>query len=1147
MTILEFSTRLLDLDVRLWVDDEGRLRYSAPPDVMTPDLRAELVERKEEIVTFLRSAGGIAYRDSPPILPVSREGNLPLSFAQQRLWFLDQLDPGNTAYNIFDALRLSGPLDVAMLERCFNEIIQRHEALRTTFAVVAGEPVQIIAPVLTVSLPVVDLQSLSEVEKKVEFRRLAVEETRWSFDLARGPLVQVTVLRLGEREHMLLSNMHHIVSDGWSMGVFIGEVVMLYQAYSAGETSPLAELPIQYADFAVWQRKWLQSEELERQLGHWKKALSGAPAALELATDRLRPPVQTYRGATESFILSERSSAALLALSRAEKSTLFMTLLAAFNVLLYRYTGQEDILVGSPIANRNRAEIEGLIGFFANTLVLRTELSGRPTFRGLLGRVRQMTMEAYAHQDLPFEMLIEKLHPERDLSRTPLFQVMFVFQNAPMPPQKQTELTFDLLEVDNETAKFDLTLSVIETQQGLSGKVSYNTDLFDAGTVRRLVNHLQALLEGIVADPDQRITDVPILTAAERRRLLVEWNGTETEYPREQCLHELFEAQVERTPDAMAVVFEEQHLTYRELNRRANHLAHHLRGQGVRPEVLVAVCMERALEMAVGLLGVFKAGGAYVPLDPTYPQERLSFTLEDAQVAVLLTQEHLVERLTAGEREIICLDADCEDIAPACSENPDSGVTPGNLAYVIYTSGSTGRPKGVLSTHRSLANYLHWFNESLPDDVHCLIATTPLTFDASLKQLFAPLLKGREVWILPSDVIVRPDALLQSLSTRSQVGFNCVPSLWRAVLDTIDSSGDVSATHITCLLVGGEVIGQETINRTLTKLPHLQVRNLYGPTEATANSSVAQITLGDEVTIGRPIANVQLYILDHYMRPVPIGAVGELCIAGAGLTRGYLNRPKLTAEVFIPNPFSKKAGARLYRTGDLVRYLPDGNVEFLGRIDRQVKVRGHRVELGEIEAVLRQHSMLQETAVLLWEDRPGDKRLVAYIVPNNGPESADGELRRFLHEKLPEYMVPSVFVTMESLPLTSNGKVNRRALPAPDGSRPKLETIYVSPRSEAERAIAAMWKEVLHIEQVGVNDNFFDLGGHSLSVVQVHGRLVETFKREFPMTEMFKYTTVSALAQYLGQAPEQANNIVQKTKERAAARRASLRQRVRDR
>jgi amino acid adenylation domain-containing protein len=1100
------------LDIKVWVE-ANRLRVNAPKGALTLALRTELAERKAEIIAFLRQADPASHPKRYVIRPMPQRKNLSLSFAQERLWFLEQLEPGSPVYNIPAVLRLTGALDVQALEQSLNEIVRRHESLRTTFSVVEGEPVQVVVPALTLALPVVALEEFLPDEREAQAMQLATEEAQRPFDLAQGPLLQAALLRLDRENHILLLTMHHIVSDGWSRTVFFRELSTLYEAFYTGEPSPLPDLPIQYADFAVWQREWLPGEVLETQLSYWRQQLAGSPSVLNLPTDRPRPAVQSYRGARQSVMLPSALSESLRALSSQEGATLFTTLLAAFKVLLHRYTGEKDILVGTPIANRNRLEIENLIGFFVNTLVLRSDLSANPTFRELLSQAREICLEAYAHQDLPFEKLVRELQPERNLSHAPLFQVMFALQNVPRQTLELPGLTVNRLEVDSGTAKFDLALSIVEEAEGLRAVCEYNTDLFDATTIERMMGHYQTLLEGIVANPDQRVSLLPLLTEAERHQMLVEWNDTQVDYPEELCIHQLFEAQVERTPDAVAVVFEDQQLTYRELNTRANQLAHYLKERGVGPEVLVGICVERSLEMVVGLLGILKGGGAYVPLDPTYPEERLAYMLEDAQVSVLLTQEWLPKRFPHRTVEVVYLNTGWEAISQESTGNPICKVTTDSLAYVMYTSGSTGQPKGVMIEHKSLINYLYWVNENLLDDTsQSLPMVTRLAFDASLKQLFAPLLSGGEVWGLPDGIITQPAKLLRVLDTRSQVGLNCVPSLWKVMLDAIESNpAIISPKNLTHLFVGGESISRELVHKSFTTLPLLQIWNLYGPTETTANATVAKLLPGEDVNIGQPIANTQVYILDRYLQPVPVGVTGELYIGGAGLARGYHNRPELTAEKFILSPFSSGPNVRLYKTGDLACYLPDGNIEFLGRIDHQVKIRGFRIELGEIETVLGQHPSVREAIVLAREDDPADQRLVAYIVSGQEQAPTNSELSSFLKQKLPEYMVPSAFVMLDMLPLTPNGKVDRQALPAPAQTSPELEEDFVPPHTFLETTIAQVWQEMLGLDRVSVYDNFFDLGGHSLLAMRVIARLEKELGLRFHPRDLI-FQTLGQLA-----------------------------------
>jgi amino acid adenylation domain-containing protein len=1076
---------------------------------------------------------------APPLLPIARSVEIPLSFAQARLWFLDQLEPGNAFYNIPAAVRLSGQLNVVALEQSLNQIISRHEALRTNFVTVNGQPVQVIASTLTLTLPVVDLRQLPESQRERDCQRLANEEAVQPFDLATEPLVRTKLLQLSESEHVLLLTMHHIVSDGWSMGVLVRELAALYEAFCNDSLLVLPELPIQYPDFAVWQQQWLQGEVLESQLGYWKQQLGGAPALLELPTDRPRPAVQTFRGAHQSFALSKEVTEALITLSQRQGATLFMTLLAAFETLLHRYTGQADICVGTPIANRNRAEIEGLIGLFVNTLVLRTDMSGNPSFEDVLSRIREVALGAYAHQDVPFEQLVEALQPSRDLSHTPLFQVMFVLQNAPMPSLKLQGLTLAPLAVESATAKFDLTLSLENSEQGLTGAWEYNKDLFDAATIVRMSGHFQTLLEAIVTNPQQRVSQFPLLSEAERHQLLVEWNNTQAEYPQSMCLHQLFEAIVDRTPDAVAVVFEDEQLTYQELNCRANQLAHHLRSLDVAPDSLVGICVERSLEMIVGLLGILKAGAAYVPLDPGYPAERLAFMLEDAQVPILLTQQRLVGRLPKHGATVVCLDTDWEIIAKEGTENPTRNVKADNLAYVIYTSGSTGKPKGVQIEHQGLLNLVFWHQQAFalsPADRATQIAGP--AFDAAVWELWPYLTVGASIYIANEETRISPVELRDWLIT-SAITITFLPT---PLAESVLSLDWPSNTALQTLLTGGDKLH----NYPSPSLP-FQLVNNYGPTENTVVTTSSNVSFREQSdrtpTIGRPIANTQVYLLDKNLQPVPVGIPGEIYIGGAGLARGYLNHPDQTALAFIPNPFSNTPSRRLYKTGDLGRYLSDGNIEFLGRQDDQVKIRGFRIELGEVEAVLSQHPVVQQSVVIVREDIPGNQQLVVYLVPH--PEQAPptvSELRQFLKQQLPEYMTPSAFVTLDSLPLTPNGKVDRRALPSPEGFRANLAAAYVGPRTELEQMIATVWQEMLQVEKVGIHDNFFDLGGHSLLMVQVHRKLQEILQRNFLMTEMFKYPTISSLVEYL--APKQAEKPpLQQSQKRLEMRRKSIERR----
>ncbi|HEY0735729.1 MAG TPA: amino acid adenylation domain-containing protein, partial [Herpetosiphonaceae bacterium] len=1075
---------------------------------------------------------------SPP-QPASRDSVLPLSFAQQRLWFLDQLQPNSPAYNIPTAIRLIGRLDVVALKRSLDTIVERHEALRTTFTTLSdGQPVQVITPAQALPLPLTDLEALPEDEREPVARRLATEEVQRPFDLAQGPLLRVSLLYLGAEEHVLLLTMHHIVSDGWSMGVFVRELVTLYVAFSEGTTPALPALPIQYADYALWQRRWLSGAVLAAQLDYWKQQLADPPV-LDVPTDYLRPAVPSFRGAVHTFLLPAALSAELVALSRREGVTLFMTLLAAWQILLARYSGQSDIVVGSPIANRTRAETEDLIGCFINTLVLRTDLGDNPPFQEVLTRVREVALAAFDHQDLPFEQVGDAVQPERDLSRHPLFQVLFALQNAPTAPFELPNLALVPFMVEQGTVNFDLSLSLTESEAGLAGTLEYAVDLFEAETIARMLGHFQTLLEGIVADPSQRLAQLPLLSADERQQLAVNWSMTQASYSRDRCVHELVAAQAARTPEAVALVYGDTQLTYGELDRRANQLAHYLRERGVGPEVRVGLCLHRSLELVIGLLGILKAGGAYVPLDPNYPAQRLSFMLEDSQVAVVLSHERLAATLPADRAQMVYLDTAWSSITQLPDTPPVSGVTANHLAYVIYTSGSTGTPKGVQVEHGNLLATLYasqqHFGFHTGDTMPWLAS---VAFDIALFELFNPLLAGGTVIMLDHQQILDLPSLLGTLAACTV--FHAVPSLMRQITQAIGASeqGSSSYDHIRMVFTGGDVVPPELLSELQAVFRQAEIRVLYGPTEATIICTSYRVPERASVTqhlIGTPLTNAQLRIYDSWGSLAPIGVAGELYIGGAGVTRGYLHRPDLTAEKFV-----ELDGQRWYRSGDLACYRPDGNLEFLGRRDAQVKVRGFRVELGEVEAALGQHPAVRESVVILREDGPGGQQLVAYVVGEN-PEprtqnledDSDGsrllvaqgapgssELRSFLLNRLPEYMVPAAFVFLEALPLTAHGKVDRKALPAPDTARPDLAETFAAPQTATEIQLAAIWASVLRREQVGIHDNFFALGGDSILSIQIIARANQAGLRLTPR-QLFQHQTVASLAAVAGTASEQ--------------------------
>ncbi|ODG96161.1 non-ribosomal peptide synthetase [Nostoc sp. KVJ20] len=1158
----------------------------------------------------------------PVIQRIEREGLLPVSFAQERVYFIQQLAPESSAYQFQATMRFKGQLNVAVLQQCLNEIVRRHEIFRTTYPAVNGRLFQIIHPASPISFRVIDLQTFPESEREAEVQRLVEAEVQKPFDLNQLPLVKWVLLRLSDQEHLLLHIEHHITHDGWSFNVFLGELLELYQAFCLGNPSPLTEPILQFVDFAHWQRQWVKSQKAQTQLTYWQQQLSGSSPLLELPLDRPRPPEQTYNGDQIRVELPINLCESLRVLSRQEGVTLFMTMLGAFLVILHRYTGQNDLSVGTAVANRRMHEVEKLIGMIVNNLVLRTDLSGNPTFRELLDRVRQVTLEAYNNEDLPFDKVVEVLKPIRNLSHNPLFQVMFSFHDSPMPDLSLPGLDISLHEpISNKSAKFDLDFLVIPRSEqrvqngsktgakGITLVLEYNSDLFDAATIQRMLEQYQTLLEGIVANPEQRVSELPLLTETQQQ-LLVEWNQTQKEYTFNQGIHELFAAQVELTPDAVAIQQEGEHLTYRELSDRTNQLAHYLQTLGVKPETLVGICIERSLEMIIGLLGILKAGGAYIPLDPSYPQERLADILEDTQLSILLTQERFKEKLPDYAGKTICLDTDWERITQHSTTNPISEVQPHNLAYIIYTSGSTGKPKGVMIEQRSLMNFvisaIHEYGINATDNI---LQFASICFDTSIEEILPCLLVGATLVLRTEEMLHSSDEFWRCCREWQLTVLDLPTAYWHQLVAELTSEDSRIPESLRMVIIGGEEAQLEKVKHWHSSVAHLcnppQLLNSYGPTEATVITTLYQLCMkrhiiipplargdGDSrgvnymqlhkkmvldrltstnsVSIGRPISNAQVYILDQYLQPVPIGVPGELHIGGAGLARGYWQRPELTAEKFIENPFhnpkSKIQNPKLYKTGDLARFRADGNLEYLGRVDNQVKIRGFRIELGEIETVLRQHPQVFQAVVIAREDIPGQKRLVAYVVPHQPqpttdeklhplvdgvfghgewgmghgeespmpnaqcPKSVGGypspptsgwsfpptfnELRHFLKQKLPNYMVPSAIALLKALPMTPNQKVDYRALPATELSL-SVEDNFVAPQTPTEEKLAAIWSEILRLKQVGIHDNFFELGGDSILSIQVISRANQAGIQIAPK-QLFQYQTIAELAAVAG-------------------------------
>jgi len=1116
-------SELRELNVTLSVRGE-ELSCRAPKGTLTPQLTRELSARKGDILQFLKQADALTAGDDDAIRPVPRDQPLRLSFGQQRLWFLDRLEGPSATYTMPLAVRLEGALDVRALEKALVEITRRHEVLRTNFIVRDQQPVPHIHQTADSYLTIRSLDKPlpnTPTEQKATVRRLAEAEAHRSFDLASDRLLRATLVRLSETAHLFLVTMHHIISDGWSLEVFIRELVSLYTSVSQGLPASLPELPIQYTDYAHWQRQRLQGKLLANQLPYWRNQLAGAPEILALPTDRPRPPIQTYRGESVTSVLDAALTRRLYGLRQSSGTTLFMTLLSGFAVLLARYSGQQDIVIGTVIANRNHPNLEALMGLFINTLVLRFDLSGNPSSRNFLEQVRRTCLQAYDNQDLPFELLVEELQPARALSYSPLVQVAFDL-STPMDKIEMPGLIMLPVEQQAIAAKFDLSLSVEETGTELHALWNYNPDLFDEATIIRMMNHYRNLLAGMAVDPDKPVFQLPLLEERERQQIIRAYNETAATYPREHTVPSLFEVWADRVPDRLAASFADQALTYSQLKQRAYQLAAYLQSLGVGPEVLVALCVERSLEMVIGLLGILKAGGAYIPLDPAYPHERLARVVDDAGAAVVLTQEHLQAALSGITARVICLDRDWSAIAATSRGRLSCQVAPENIAYVIYTSGSTGRPKGVQVSHRALLNLLiSMQQEPGLTERDVFLAVTTIAFDIAALEIYLPLIAGSHFVLAERETTLDGRRLRAVLQTRAVTHMQATPATWRMLADT----GWDPPLSFTALC-GGEALPVALARQIVQKDARLW--NLYGPTETTIWSAVRRVkpTKRGEVPrrntegvepIGRPISNTQIYILDLHGQPLPVGVPGELYIGGDGLARGYLNQPWLTANSYLPDPFSAADGARLYRTGDLVRRLPNGDIDFLGRIDHQVKIRGFRIELGEIEASLYQYPGIREVVVLTREDTPGDKRLVAYLMAAHDPPPEIDLLRARLKDTLPEYMLPAAFIFLAAMPLTPSGKVNRQALPAPDQSRPELSASFLTPRTELERTIAEVWRQALRVDEVGVDDNFFALGGHSLLITQVHEGLRERLARSFPLVTLFQYPTIRTLATWLSQ------------------------------
>ena len=1081
---------------------------------------AKLPPEKRELFELMLMEQGVDLSQMM-ILPQPRTTNtFPLSFAQQRLWFLDKLQPGSPMYNIPSVLRLRGTLNIQALERSFNEVIRRHEVLRTTFDEQNGQPVQVIAPELNLPVNIVDLTATPADQRDEELNRRAVEESFVPFNLAQGPMLRVTLLKFAQDDYGLLVTMHHIVSDNWSTAVFVHEIMELYRAFVNNQTPHLPPLNVQYADFAVWQRKWLKGKTLENQLTYWREQLRGIPPIIELPLDKPRPAFQTYHGDFKLFRIPDTTAERLRKLSREQDVTLFMTLLAAYFVLLHRYSAQDDICVGSPIANRNRKETESLIGFFVNTLVLRGNLAGNPTFTELLQRVKESTLGAFAHQDLPFEMLVEELQPERDMSHSPLFQVMFVMNNVPVEKLQLPGLELSVVEIENKTAKFDLILNVTEDGDRLSCKLEYNTDLFLDETMDRFISHYLTLLEQVVDQPQAKIGELRLLTDEERQLVTDVWSKPSARYDDARTVVQLFEQQAEQTPEAIALRVAQETVTFKELNLRANRLAHLLIDKGLTRGQIVGVNADRSAEMIVAFLAVLKAGGVYLPLDPDYPLDRLEYMLNDSRAAFLLTKSSLQDKAPQSNAVKILLD-DQAAFAEQPAVNPGLDLKGEDTAYVIYTSGSTGQPKGVAVSHSAIANHcldMAEYYALTPEDN--VLQFAALNFDASIEQILPPLISGATVCMRDNEIWNSQQFAQKIIDFRLTV-INPPTAYWAQVIrDYVRHPEWLDGHAVRLVIVGGDVFHPELIEQW-QKSPFKNTRllNAYGPTETVITATTFDVRpnlAGSTVPIGRPRANREVYVVDKYDHPAPIGVPGELLIGGSALAQGYLHRPELTAERFVNNPISGKSG-RVYRTGDRVRFLPDGNLEFLGRVDDQVKIRGFRIELGEIEHAIASLPGIKHAAVRVFDAENRDKILVAYYQPEENTERQPADIKEQLRQSLPEYMIPAMLVPLEKMPIGPGGKINRRALPKPDLSKAQVSAKYVAPRTESEEKLVRIVREILNVERVGVFDNFFELGGHSMMATQVVSRIQEEFGVSVPLRALFEHPTVDGIAQVIAE------------------------------
>lgn len=1113
MTTLEFLAFLKERDVDVWAD-AGALRFSAPKGAMTAELKQQLTERKAELLAFLgklrseQAAASEIVRAEDEVEPV-------LSFAQQRLWLLEQFSTNEPVYNVGIRIEWRGAIHVDSLRESLAEIVRRHAVLRTCYPDRKGRPYLRVVEDFALPFDTIDLTGLNEQDQEVRVGERVLEAGRYPFRLKEDLPIRITLLRTGERTATLVLVIHHIACDAWSMGLLVGELAHLYTSFLHQERPSLPELPIQYSDFARWQRGQLQGDYLAEQLSYWKSQLKDPPPSLQLPTDFPRPGVQTFRGAREPFDLGRELSAALDGFCRTRQTTMFSLLLALFGLLLHRYTGEEDILIGTPVANRARRQLESLIGFFVNTVVVRARLSSAMGFDALLEQVHTTVRDSFTYQDIPFENLIEHVQADRDLAHSALFQVLFSYQNAPRQDFGIAGVELDITEIDSLTAKFDLSVTLGQIDGQIKGWIEYNTDLFEQATIARLITHYQTLARRVLQDSSQKLAAVELLSQTERFQILEAFNQESFELPEGRLVHQLFEASADRHPAEIAVQFDATTLTYAALEQRSNQLAHHLIDLGVGPETFVGVLLDRSERMVVALLGILKAGGAYVPLDPSYPANRLQYIVEDTAARIIVSTRSLREDVPSVSARVVMIDDD-EALSGYPTHRPAVGTAQEQLAYVIHTSGSSGRPKGVQISHRNAVSFLLASHRYFPiRQGDTLLAVTTLSFDISVLEIFLPLLGGGRIRLISREAVNDGAQLRGILQDEPITYLQATPNTWKILL----KSGWESHSGLT-LLCGGEAMPVALANQLTAGGGRLW--NCYGPTETTVWSTYERVEPGaDRITIGRPIANEKAYILDTRLRLVPIGVTGTLYIGGPGVSRGYLNRPDLTRERFIADPFSSEPGAILYDTGDLARFRADGRIEYLGRNDSQVKVRGFRIELPEIETVINELPEIADVAVIQ-EGSGEDQRLVAYLVAREEQRLSVNEIKDRLKSRLPGYMVPSAFVYLDRLPLTPNGKVDRKRLPARTDERPDLRIEFTAAATDTQKFLVALWQELLGIKTIGIHDNFFDLGGHSLLVVEMHSRLQETLQRTFPVIELFRYTTIADLGGFLDSGSEQA-------------------------